>query len=314
MTSRSVTTLAPAKINLVLRILHRRPDGFREVETVFQTISVADSVTVTVGEGGGEGMAGENRLSLRVEGADVGPERENLAWRAAEHFVRRCAPGLTVNIRLIKRIPAGAGLGGGSSDAAAVLRCLATLTDFTDDDTLHGIAAELGSDVPFFLTRTGMALGRGRGEELEPLPPLPSRAVVLALPPVHVSTAEAYRALGVSRASPTDGTELDPHGGRRDLPASELSTWATLDGLAENDFEAIVAAQHGVVRRSLEGLRQVGADVALLSGSGAACFGLFDSDTSARSAATDLSAATGWPFVHCTTLASLPPVEHLHEG
>lgn len=332
MTPRSVSTLAPAKINLFLRILHRRPDGFREVETVFQALSLADSVTVTVGAGqegepeiarqsaagasGAEGRVEANpaRLSLVVEGSDTGPERENLAWRAAERFTATFSPDLSVSIHLTKRIPAGAGLGGGSSDAAAVLRCLAALTGSADDASLHALAAELGSDVPFFLVETATALGRGRGEVLEPLDPLPSRPIVVALPPVHVSTVDAYRALGRSRTSSIDRLEVDPHGGPRSLVPRGLSTWTARQALAENDFEELIAGLHAPVRSSLDGLRTAGASVVLMSGSGAACFGLFEDEADAAAAAAHLSDSAGWPFVVCETLTGLPPLESTREG
>lgn len=316
MTPRSVSTLAPAKINLFLRILHRRPDGFREVETVFQSVSLADSVAVSVTDG--DGVSPDERLTLSVVGADVGPERENLAWRAAERFRTSCVPGLAISIRLTKRIPAGAGLGGGSSDAAAVLRCLAAITRFDDTGALHGIAADLGSDVPFFLESSGVALGRGRGEALEALKPLPVRKVVLALPPVHVSTVEAYRALGATRMEHGSGTgvevEVDPHGGPRDFVANDLSNWDSLDEVAHNDFEPLVAGRHEEIRRSLDALRAAGADVTLLSGSGGACFGLFDTSTDVGAVADALSDSTGWPFVACSTLPGAPHIEVDREG
>lgn len=279
------------------------------METVFQSISLADSVSVTTGGAGGA------RIRLTVEGADVGPERENLAWRAASRFVEAFAPGLAVSIRLDKRIPAGAGLGGGSSDAAAVLRCLSALTDFDDVGQLAAIGAALGSDVPFFLGPTGRALGRGRGEVLEPLDPLPVRPVVLALPPVHVSTVDAYAALGASRSAASgDGIEAEPHGGPRDLDPGRLGDWTELDLLAENDFGALIAARHPEIAQSTLLLEAAGASVTLLSGSGGACFGLFESVETAGGAAADLSAATGWPFLACSTLGQAPAVEGLREG
>ena len=160
--SRAIALDAPGKVNLVLRVLHRRPDGYRELETVFQMVSLADRVELTLSEGPGA-------VTLSVDGPDLGPVESNLAWRAAEEF--RLAAGLDagVHIALTKKIPAGAGLGGGSSDAAAVLRGLARLTGFDDPLRLHGIARSLGADVPFFLGPAPIALGRGRGDELTPL-------------------------------------------------------------------------------------------------------------------------------------------------
>ena len=277
-------TDAPAKVNLFLRVLRRRPDGFRDIETVFQTLDLADRVEVDVGSAG-------STVTLTVDGPDLGPTEDNLAWRAASLFRERTGIARSVDIRLQKGIPAGAGLGGGSSDAAAVLRCLADVTGFSDRDTLLAIGAELGSDVPFFLFDTPIAVGRGRGEVLTPLTPLPARPVVVALPPVHVSTAGAYAALAESRGA----GEEDPHGGSRTLDL-QGATWPDIERLAENDFEAVVRAGHRDVAASLDGLRRAGADTVLLSGSGAASFGLFATRGEAEAAARRLGDELGWPF------------------
>lgn len=288
---------APAKINLFLRVLHRRPDGYHEIETLFQTVSLADDVEVS--------LRGESSVvppvELEVAGAELGPDEDNLAFRAATAF--RDATGLTprVHIRLHKRIPAGAGLGGGSSDAAAVLRCLSALTAAHEPRLLHRIAAELGSDVPFFLSPSPIAFGRGRGEELEPLATLPQRDVVLSMPPVHVSTAEAYASLAAARGGGGGSPEAT-----RAVETTPLD-WHQVSILAENDFEVVVSEATPEVRRSLEGLRAAGASVALLSGSGASSFGIFDDQETATRAAADLERRLGWPFMHVSTRTQ-PPV------
>ena len=158
-------TLAPAKVNLVLRIGGKRADGFHELVTIFQAVSLADEVEVSVKPRPSEDSisGADNGVDLFVDGPDLGPTEQNLAWRAASEFLRQSGHRGTVSIHLKKHIPAGAGLGGGSSDAAAVLRCLATLMDFTDREALHEIAARLGSDVTFFLGASPTAIGRGRG-------------------------------------------------------------------------------------------------------------------------------------------------------
>jgi 4-diphosphocytidyl-2-C-methyl-D-erythritol kinase len=314
---------APAKINLLLRVLHRRLDGYRELETVFQAISLGDTVEVAL-----DRAAASAGVTLEVHGADVGPTAENLAYRAAVAFRDATHLPGAIHIDLVKRIPAGAGLGGGSSDAAAVLRCLARILEATASDgesgargavaaaddgsgrvdatTLHRIGAGLGSDVPFFLCGSPLALARGRGEELTPLPPLPEAALVLALPPVHVSTAGAYRALSDHRdegASGAGGTGLRP----RPDAALRIPGWSTLESLAENDFEAVVVRAHPEIARSLEALRAEGARVALLSGSGGASFGLFPSPEEAEAAAARLEARLGWPFLAVRTLERAAP-------
>jgi 4-diphosphocytidyl-2-C-methyl-D-erythritol kinase len=291
---------APAKINLFLRVLHRREDGFRELETLFQMLDVADDVRVRFDPAGPSGV-----VTLDVDGPDLGAVEDNLAVRAVRAFMAASGVRGSVHVSLLKRIPAGGGLGGGSSDAAAVLRLLAELIaelpkgSSLPEAGLHTIATNLGSDVPFFLGVTPLALGRGRGEVLSPLPALPAVPVVLALPPVHVSTAEAYSALA---ASPAAEAVVQP---RSDDIVADLD-WARIATLAENDFEGIATAGYPAIARSIEGLRGAGARVALLSGSGAAAFGVFESSAAAAVAATTLESELGWPFV-VTATRDAPP-------
>ena len=285
---RRVELVAPAKLNLSLRVLGRRPDGYHEIETLFQAIDLADEVTVELG---GDGVA------LSVEGADLGPPEDNLAVRAAVAY--RIATGLRegVRISLRKRIPAGAGLGGGSSDAAAVLAGLAALVTDDDSGRLRDLGANLGSDVPFFLASSPLALGRGRGERLTPLEPLPVADAVLVLPPVHVSTAAAYRALD---AQPLGRAAADAP------PSPTPRSWDDVRARACNDFEASVAARHPEVARSLEALGGAGARLAMLTGSGSACFGLFDDRGRAVETADAVGRVLGWPARAVRTLARMP--------
>jgi 4-diphosphocytidyl-2-C-methyl-D-erythritol kinase len=280
---------APAKVNLFLRVLGPRPDGYHEIDTLLQSIDLADDVRVELG---GEG------IDLVVDGPWLGPPESNLAYRAAAAF--REASGLEAGVRidLAKRIPAGAGLGGGSSDAAAVLACMAALTGFGDRDALSALGAELGSDVPFFLCGSPLARGSGRGEVLEPLPSLPVAHVVVVTPPVHVVTAEAYTDLAESRR-----TE-DPLARRAQtaLPRD----WGEVARVAVNDFEAVIAERHPEVRRSLDALVEAGARMVLLSGSGAGSFGVFDDASSAGAASAAISNELGWPAVATMTRSEIP--------
>lgn len=288
MTGELFTVRAPAKVNLFLRVLAKRADGFHELETLFQAVDLHDVVHVQVGSFHG--------IELQVEGADLGPPEGNLAYRAAEALLRATGVVAGVSIRLEKRIPAGAGLGGGSSDAAAVLRALNQAFGApADAETLRRLGAELGSDVPFFLGGSATAVGRGRGEILEDIPPLPRASLVLALPPVHVATGEAYRKLSARGLRP-DGRRLG------DPPAS----WAWVSDLAHNDFQEIVAREHPEVERALEGLRAVGGDPVLLSGSGAACFGRFPHRGLATSTAAALTDRLGFPCVAVQTVQTFP--------
>jgi len=290
---RAVRAEAPAKVNLYLRVLHRRPDGFHELETLFQAVALSDRLLVTRGGVG---------VTLRVDGPDLGPVEDNLVHRAASAFLARGGlAGEGVEIDLEKRIPAGGGLGGGSSDAAATLRCMDALwPGAVPSAALREVAASLGSDVPFFLGSSGLALGRGRGERLESLPPLPTRWLVLVLPPVHVATGSAYAAL----ARPLEGEAALPDGGWP--PPGWVPSWTDVEARAVNDFQAVVPAAHPAVAASLQALEQAGARPALLSGSGAACFGLFSGKAEAEEAARETRVALGWPALAVPTLARLP--------
>ena len=296
---RAVSVRAPAKINLLLRVLGRREDGFHELETLFQSIDFTDELTVE--------MVGDS-VELEVVGADVaavvdelGPVADNLAFRAAEAYRLVADLGSGVRIRLTKHIPAGAGLGGGSSDAAAVLRALNHLTDgAVADEALLDIGADLGSDVPFFLCDSALAFARGGGEELTTLSALPSASVVLVCPPVHVATGPAFAALAEGRKST---------GAQSRAPLGRMpSAWDMVDQLAENDFEALVADQYREVRQALTALRNAGLRSVMLSGSGGACFGLATDALQASSTAERLSDELGWRVLATRTLDQPPPV------
>ena len=183
--TQTISLTAPAKINLSLRILGKRPDGFHELETLMAPIGLADTIEVSHGTGHG--------ITLTCNDPELSTGSDNLCVKAAEAF--RIATGLDhgIAITLLKRIPHGAGLGGGSSDAAAVLKGLNELFDEPlVNEELHQIAAPLGSDVPFFLA-SGPAWCRGRGEILEEVSALPKRNLLLIKPPFPVPTAWAYK-------------------------------------------------------------------------------------------------------------------------
>lgn len=298
----AVRVEAPAKVNLFLRVSARREDGFHDIETLFQTVDLCDELVV---EMGGEG------ISLDVDGPDLGPVEENLVFRAARMWLD--AVGMDgVRIRLTKKIPAGAGLGGGSSDAATVLKVLNRLSDGPLGDARLGharlsdahlaeIALALGSDVPFFLGDSSLALGRGRGEVLTPLPALPEAWLALALPPVHVPTGAAYGALAEQRAHDVADASGMPRDSAFEVLRSGAPSWDEVRRLAHNDFERVVPHRYPEVAASLDALRASGADPALLSGSGGACFGVFPTEADARHVAEELSAALGWPVLAVRT-------------
>lgn len=289
----SVEVLAPAKVNLHLRILARRPDGFHELDTVFQAVGLTDRLRLA--------RTPEAGVRLQVRGADLGPPEQNLVMRAARGFVDRVPVAGGVRIELEKGIPAGAGLGGGSSDAAATIRALESLFEVAlSPDGRLALAAELGSDVPFFLGPGGRALGQGRGERLIPLPPLPPAWLVLGLPPVHVATGPAYELLARSR----QGTDVGHPPG-----TGPVSEWYQVARQAVNDFEPVVAAAYPAVARALEAVRVAGPLLALLSGSGGAVFAVHLGRAAAEQAAAEARrAAPDVPFVVAPTLDELPPV------
>lgn len=281
---------APAKINLFLRVFDARPDGYHEIETLFQAIDLADRVRVELGG---------DAVELEVIGADLGPAQDNLAYRAATKLLGELGRTEGARITLEKQIPAGAGLGGGSSDAAAVLRCLAALCSIPlFEPSVRRIAGELGSDVPFFLGTSPLAVGRGRGEVLVPFARLPEASLVLVSPPVHVSTGWAYRALDEARRAAGSGGGPDMRG----RPPS----WRDVVAGAHNDFQEVVAATHPEIARALEALRAAGAKVALMSGSGSTSFGVFADPSSADWAAERLTGQLGWTCRAVRTLTELP--------
>lgn len=260
--TRTARLRACAKLNLGLRVLHRRPDGFHEIRTVFQTVSLSDSLSVA--------WTPARTTRIVVSGA---PEiADNLVERAARRVLDVLKIQGDVRFELKKTIPAGAGLGGGSSDAAAVLLALPVLAGKRmTEERLFELAAGLGSDIPFFL-QGGTALGLGRGEELYPLPDEPARRGLIVAPAVHSSTADAYRLL-----SPT----LTTIPLQNKLFSFQREIWQRGEAVGANDFEGVVFAQHPELRRIRDRLRRLGASPAAMTGSGSAIFGLF-ADRAAR--------------------------------
>lgn len=266
----AVEETAPAKANLGLSVLARRGDGFHEIETVMVRLDLHDTLHVRPGTGG---------VSLEVEGAELPTDERNLAVRAARLYLEAAGSGAGVALRLHKRIPVAAGLGGGSSDAAATLRAMQRL--IPAEVELERLALELGSDVPFFLAGMPAALARGRGERLAPatLPPL---ALVLACPGEPVSAGEAYASLQSFTARI-----------RVDVLAARLR--AGDDPGLVNALQPGVVRAHPVVREVVRALRGEALRGVTMSGSGSCCFGLAQDPHAAAEAAARLAAAhPGW--------------------
>jgi len=273
---------AYAKVNLGLRILERRQDGFHELRTVFQTISLADRIRV--------GWEPARQTKIELSCSDPALEnQDNLAWRAADALLRLTGRSGQVRIRIDKRVPAGAGLGGGSSDAGAVLRALGLLLSGADLELQWQAAEALGSDVPFFL-QGGRAVGLGRGEELYPLPEQKRQWMILATPAVHVWTVEAYRALAASRDALTpDRKGFILRGFCAGFRASSRADGNELAGALTNDFEDIVFQKFPELERVKQELLRIGARQALMSGSGSALFGVFEDRAAALRAYAEVA-------------------------
>ena len=262
----SVTLRAFAKINLSLRVSRGRQDGFHDVQTVLQAISLFDRVTVRTRRG---------PFEIRCDMPGVPTDRTNLVWKAAQLLWEaggRSGEPRDAVVTLGKKIPMQAGLGGGSSDAAATLLGLRRLWKLrAPDEEIHVAAARLGSDVPFFLVG-GTALGLGRGDEVYPLEILPRHWVVLAIPPFGVATADAYRWFDEAQERGRVRT-------RHLFPNVPLI----------NDLEAPVIERHPEIGQLKQRFRDRGALMAGMSGSGSTVFGVF---TSARAAAAAARALT----------------------
>lgn len=262
-----------AKINLRLEILGKRPDGFHELRTIFQTVSWKDEVRLKT--------ARKPVIELRVSGNDSlsnEPIEKNLVYRAVDALRRELGIRDGVSIELHKCIPAGRGLGGGSSDAAAALvGYLRLVKKKLPRERLFAIAADLGADVPFFL-EGGRALGIGKGDEIYPLPNLPKRHFLIVSPKsIHVPTPDAYRWLNASQLT---NSLANPK-----LYEFCALAWSLQGGPLLNDFEEAVFQQHPRLAEIKRELLQNGASEALLAGSGSAVFAVFPSPAKARRAA-----------------------------
>ncbi len=257
---------AQAKVNLALRIGPRAPDGYHELATIFARIELADDIVVRLLRSG-------VTVTVRRRGVpdeSVGPPDRNLAVLAARAYMRDAGWPGGCAIDVEKRIPVGAGLGGGSADAGAVLRALDSLSPSPLGlDRLVRIAASLGADVPFQTIDAPFALGTGRGDVLEALEPLPARWLALVQPPFAVATADAYGWLDADRGH-ADGMPLDAA-----MLRTAARDWGALMSVATNDLQGPVTARHPVIESYCESLRRAGAAMAMMSGSGSAVFGLF---------------------------------------
>ena len=274
-----VALSAYAKINLFLRVLARNDDGYHSLETLLCLVSLADVLTAERREGRG--------VTIEVTGADLGPAERNLAVQAAAAVMQATGNRFAIHLTLTKRVPVRAGLGGGSSDAAAALQAANRLAgDAIPRHELLQVAARLGSDIPFFLAGGPLALAWNRGERMLRLQPLPVAPALLLTPRISVATGEAYGWVDSAKQS----------GGGRGAVALDLdalSRWGDIGRMAGNDFESPVFGRHGEIRAAFEALVGTRPLVCRMSGSGSTLFAIYRSGRDREDAAMMLGQKHG---------------------
>lgn len=291
-----LTERACAKVNLTLHVLGRRADGYHDLESLVAFADCADELAFTPGAS----------FSLDVTGpraADCGDLSDNLVARAARLLAERVGQLKTGAFVLDKHLPAAAGIGGGSADAAATLRLLATANDLAVDDArLVAAAQAAGADVPVCLLSSGCMM-RGAGERVTPIP-LPRLPCVLINPGVPVPTRDVFAAIGLKPGdvfAPPKGRTNDVAWPRASAP---MADWLVAIAKGRNDLEPVAVRIQPVIAEVLSLLREAdGCTLARMSGSGATCFGLFDSDASAASAAKELKAVHPVWWIEASSLS-----------
>lgn len=279
---RTIIIKAPAKLNLGLNVTGRRPDGYHDLVSVMVPISLFDTIRVELSQGDG--------IVLHCEGLEVPRQGGNLAYQAALLFRSRTGLQGKVGLRLKKRIPVAAGMGGGSSDAAAVLLGLNALAGSTmGKNELSQLASEIGADVPFFLVGCP-ALAKGIGDLLEPLRPWVRRWYVVVNPPVSISTAWVFREFRIELTA--KGNHYNIHGLKSGTPSGYRSL--------KNDLETVTVSHFPVIDAIKKQLITSGAEAALMTGSGPTVFGIFSHRRPAEGATQSLS-ATGVGEVFLTS-------------
>jgi len=286
----SVFTLPSfAKINWNLRILGKRPDGYHEVRTELQTISLHDDLSISPGD--------DQEIVLSCADPQIPDDRENLVVKAAEALRTAYAIKQGARIVLTKRIPVQAGLGGGSSNAAVALLGLSRLWSLQiTPANLFRIASTIGSDVPFFL-RGGRALATGTGTNVTELEDLPPKYLLIVSPTVFVATSEAYGLL--SATALTSRTRESILAGFHEQAQTDDSHQLELT----NDFEPVIFDREPEIKRARDALLRCGAQAALLAGSGSSVFGIFEDPTARTCALSEIEAEAGWRIYPCVTIS-----------
>lgn len=275
--------LAPAKVNLSLRIVGRRADGYHLLDSLMVPVSLCDEILIQIeteiGSRGQKGKHEQSGIIVTCDDPSVPGDETNLAYKAAALLLKETGTRAKITIDIRKRIPAGAGLGGGSSDAAAILKSVNLLFSLgLSESQLCALAAHLGADVPFFIPCRPARVA-GIGEILTAVPPLPLRWLVIIVPPFAISTPWAYR-----RFDELPGSKMAP-GSSGKFPDGH---WPP-PKLLVNDLERAVLPTYPLIGQIKDQLLRLGAEGALMSGSGSAVFGIFQNQTSAKKAARVLT-------------------------
>ena len=289
-----VRIAAHAKLNLFLRILARETSGFHQIETAFALLDLADQLVVRRIDSG---------VRLEVDGPDLGPADENLAVRAARAVLEATGNRFGVSITLTKHIPVRAGLGGGSSDAAAALHAVNALAGnaVPRHELLH-FAARLGADVAFFASGAPLAVAWGRGERLLRLPAATPMPVLLAIPPISVATPDAYKWWDQQNPSPNARGPLA-------LDPDAFTTWGSIGRLGGNDFEQPVFARHPELRTLYEQMAGTGPIWVRMSGSGSAIAAVYKKESERDDAAQRLG-GKHQRLIKTLTRAEVAPAPH----
>lgn len=278
----TLTLAAPAKINYLLDVIRKRPDGYHDLRMIMQRVNLCDEITLTLTD------THDIAVTCNSDNAPDGPE--NIAWKAARVMLDRSGSSGGVTIHISKNIPVAAGLGGGSSDAATVLMGMNTLLDMNlPEQELMQIGTKLGADVPFFIFKKP-ALAEGIGDRLTPLPDMPMCWIVLVNPGVHVSTAWVYRSLQL-----TNRRELNK------LPRF-FSSVEQVVSIMSNDLETVTIPAFPVIDAIKSRLVALGAVGSMMSGSGSTVFGVFKDFDVAEAARIEIARDSGWFAVTAETL------------
>jgi 4-diphosphocytidyl-2-C-methyl-D-erythritol kinase len=276
-----------AKINWTLRVLGKRRDGFHELFTIFQTVSLHDTLRLQAGSG----------LSLTCDEASVPGDETNLVMQAAKILQQKFGVARGGRMHLEKRIPSPGGLGGGSSNAAAALIGLRRLWELKiSDDALSDIAAELGSDVPFFL-RGGTALGTGRGEIIEEVEDVRADKILIVAPCVRIGTREVFEALNTPALTSPEREHI------LTVCRNEAGSFDPLHSTLKNDLEDSVFAAYPEIKRVKDTLLELGAANAAMSGSGGSVFAVFENKETRQAAEKALASEATWRKFAVSTIS-----------